>query len=383
MIAVIADDLTGAAELGGIGLRYNLSVEVALEVDPQSKADLVVIATDARSKPEAEAVAEMVEVSKAIAKLQPGLIFKKVDSVLRGHVLPEIQAQLSAFDFDHALIVPANPALGRTIEDGNYLIYGKPIVETGFKDDPEFPVTSSRITEMLKAEDGQVQVLKHQDLLDSPGVIVGEAATNEDLKAWAKHFGKHSLFSGGAGFFTALLDSLDIKVDALDRSIAPFSGVKLYVSGTAFSNSAIRIESLEKTGLVVYMPSNLFEGKNISHEGLRDWKEEVLKRLKEFGTAIIAIDPKEREGRDISALELRERTALVVQEVFAATEIDELIIEGGSTASAIFRTIGLKTLYPKVEYAPGVIRSEAIEKPGLHVTLKPGSYNWPKEIWSF
>ena len=35
MIAVLADDLTGAAELGGIGLRYNLRVELCRQ--PQKK----------------------------------------------------------------------------------------------------------------------------------------------------------------------------------------------------------------------------------------------------------------------------------------------------------------------------------------------------------
>src|SRR5882757_10096749 len=44
MIAVIADDLTGAAELGGIGLRYGLSVEVNMDVNLSTKADLLVIA---------------------------------------------------------------------------------------------------------------------------------------------------------------------------------------------------------------------------------------------------------------------------------------------------------------------------------------------------
>jgi len=49
MIAVIADDFTGAAELGGLGLRYGMSVEIETEVTNDCKVDLLIIATDTRS----------------------------------------------------------------------------------------------------------------------------------------------------------------------------------------------------------------------------------------------------------------------------------------------------------------------------------------------
>lgn len=78
MIIVIADDFTGAAELGGIGLRYNLSVEVNTHVNLQSKADLLVIATDTRSMQKQEAEQHMEAVTREVAKLNPTFIFKKV-----------------------------------------------------------------------------------------------------------------------------------------------------------------------------------------------------------------------------------------------------------------------------------------------------------------
>jgi uncharacterized protein YgbK (DUF1537 family) len=55
MIAVIADDLTGAAELAGIGLNYNLKTEISTVIDPNCSADLLIIATNTRSLPETEA----------------------------------------------------------------------------------------------------------------------------------------------------------------------------------------------------------------------------------------------------------------------------------------------------------------------------------------
>jgi len=39
MIAVIADDFTGAAEIGGVGLRYGLQVLIETEVNDVSDVD--------------------------------------------------------------------------------------------------------------------------------------------------------------------------------------------------------------------------------------------------------------------------------------------------------------------------------------------------------
>jgi D-threonate/D-erythronate kinase len=383
MIVVIADDLTGAAELGGIGLRYNLDVEVALEVNPSSTADLLVVSTDSRSKKEKEAVAEMAKVSKDVLSLQPQIIYKKVDSVLRGHIIPELRVQMEVLKKQRTLLVPANPALGRTIENGLYLIHGKPLAETAFRDDPEFPVKSSFIKGILPVSMFPLEVKTHSDSLERAGIIVGEASTKEDLDKWAARADGNSLLAGGSGFFSALLNSLNIKKKDAPIEARAFAGNKLYVCGSAFTSSSIRVSALAgKRGLVHYLPVNLVANENVTMADVQHFGDELSKHFQEMGTAIIAIAP-ESVNKIITPLQLRERMALLVRYLFGKLVIDELIIEGGSTASAIFNTLQLKRLFPSNEYAPGVIRCRAEEPENLYITLKPGSYNWPKEVWTF
>ena len=382
MIAVVADDLTGAAELGGIGLRYNLNVEVALEVNSSTKADLLIVATDTRSGSEQDAIAEMTKVSQAVADLSPDLIFKKVDSVLRGHVLAELNAQLDTLEQNTALLVPANPALGRAIKNGTYYVYDKPIAETGFKDDPEFPVKSSSVVEMLKAEPSSVQVANHQEIFEKR-IVVGEASDTDDLRNWAERSSEHILNAGAAGFFSALLEQRGVKKTDGAAAERPFGGNKLYVCGTAFVNSAIRVEALLDTGLVRYIPESFLNPDNPPQEEIESWTDELAGLISKKGAAILAVDNKLRENKPVSAKQLRERTALVVRAILEKLKLKELIIEGGSTASAIFRAVGIKTLFPSREYAPGVIRSRAAGFEDLYITLKPGSYNWPGEVWMF
>jgi len=87
MIAVIADDLTGAAELAAIGLRFGLNAEVQTQLTPDSKADLIVVDTDTRSRTPTEATTEVEKVLKHIQEIRAQWIYKKVDSVMRGHIL--------------------------------------------------------------------------------------------------------------------------------------------------------------------------------------------------------------------------------------------------------------------------------------------------------
>src|SRR5688500_7067066 len=122
MIAVIADDLTGAAELAGIGLRYGLRAEVVTAFIGKTDADLLVISMDSRSMNKADAIRKASETTAALLALQPEYIFKKVDSALRGYVAEEIAAHLKILQLKKAVLIPANPVLGRKIVNGIYLL---------------------------------------------------------------------------------------------------------------------------------------------------------------------------------------------------------------------------------------------------------------------
>jgi D-threonate/D-erythronate kinase len=361
MIAVIADDFTGAAELGGIGLRYRLRTEINTTVNTATDADLLVIAADTRSMGQAAAMGDMRNIALQLKALRPEWIFKKTDSVLRGHVVPEINALLDVLGWPVALLVPANPSLGRTIKEGRYFFNGLPIDQSSFADDPEFPITSSHLRDMLRAP---VAVRKVKDALPAEGIIVGEVQDAADLDSWAGRIGPNMLLAGASGFFSAVLGA---KGASGRFSVVPYpvGGKTLFVSGTTFDKSRTAIRELHRSGgPVSYMPP------------AGQWSEEIIGLIRDRGRAVIAI-----EGMaERSALQLRTDMAATVSQVLKQVKIDELIIEGGSTAYAILQEAGLHTFFPEEELAPGVIRMRAPEAPGLYITVKPGSYRWPGSI---
>src|ERR1035437_9740514 len=114
MIGVIADDLTGAAELGAIGLRHGLRAEIIRSGKPGGSADLVCVDTDSRACAPAEAAKRAATAAKLLRAAGAKWIYKKVDSVLRGPVTAQVEAVLKQLNLGRALLLPANPALGRT-----------------------------------------------------------------------------------------------------------------------------------------------------------------------------------------------------------------------------------------------------------------------------
>ena len=105
LCAVIADDLTGACDsavqFANVGLRTVVSLDGPVE------AEVVAYSTDSRDKP---------GVMPAIAGAP--IIFKKIDSTLRGNTRADILAALDAYGFDTAVVNPAFPEMGRVVENG-------------------------------------------------------------------------------------------------------------------------------------------------------------------------------------------------------------------------------------------------------------------------
>lgn len=363
MIAVIADDLTGAAELGGIGLRHGLRTEIRTIVPEHTDADLLVFAADSRSKPEAAAIDEMTTITHALIASE--WIYKKTDSVLRGHVIAELNTHLDILGFESALLIPANPTLGRTIRDGHYFLNGKPIHHSAFSIDPEFPIYSSDIQDMLHTKQAPVLLRKPDEELPARGIVVGEVNDLADLHTWAHRLPAHTLAAGAAGFFSALLDrQFPLKTSDPGRVGAPL----LFISGTTFDRSRDSIKrQKEAGGPVRYLPQDPDE----------NWLDDITGLLQKQNKAVIAIDP---DWHSYSARRLRDTMATAIYHLLKRTTPAEMIIEGGATAYAILNAIGWHTFIPEQELAPGLVRMRVAEVPDLFVTVKPGSYPWPDAI---
>jgi uncharacterized protein YgbK (DUF1537 family) len=385
MIAVIADDLTGAAEIAGLGLRYGLTVEIVTTVDQLSKADLLVVATDTRSMPEQEAVKVMSYITVRLKRLNPEVLFKKVDSVIRGHVIAELNTHLKQLDIPRALLVPANPALGRTIVKGNYYVDGEPIHLTSFANDPEFSLTTSDIRDMLRSKDTEIHIRNIEDTLPTQGIIIGECGYADDLDVWATKADSHTLMAGGSGLFNAILGSHDlkeVKEPGIDRNA--FNEPMLFICGSTYNKSKQLVEKLSDAGgPVSYMSQDIISSFDPADKLFNQWADDVVALLNKHQKAVIAIHEDAITKTDVSTGYLRDKKARLVEKVLERVAVKELLIEGGATAAAIIKQLNYIQFTPVQEFSTGVIRMKVDKENELFLTLKPGSYDWPEHIWNF
>jgi uncharacterized protein YgbK (DUF1537 family) len=147
---VVADDLTGASDTGDQFAARGHRTEVATARPGAAAADgeasVLVVDTDSRYAPPEEAAAR---VRAAVAANPASVVYKKVDSTLRGNLVAEVDAALDAADAALAVVAPAFPANGRTTAGGFHLVGGTPVGETAAGADPDSPVAGSHLPSLL------------------------------------------------------------------------------------------------------------------------------------------------------------------------------------------------------------------------------------------
>ncbi len=119
-VHIVADDLTGALDSAATFAARGARVRVActpadFATALASGADVVAVATGTRDGSEADARSKARIVARALDG-RDGLLFKKIDSRLKGHIGAELDVLVPAGA--SLLVNPSIPALGRFCRDG-------------------------------------------------------------------------------------------------------------------------------------------------------------------------------------------------------------------------------------------------------------------------
>lgn len=371
MILVIADDITGAAEIAGIALRHNLNVQFITNItSPLPETDVVVIATDTRSGDEAEAMDTMNNIADNI-KGYDITVFKKTDSVLRGFVVTEISALMTNIGVTGALLIPQNPSKGRIIQNGRYYINETPLDQTSFCYDPEFPAKTSYVEECLPG----TRALSISESFKG-GICIADASNSQEIEHQLGKVDKNILIAGAADCFEIFLKKNmnggirknKCQSEGIQSSKKQAACKTIVVCGSTQSKSLINepyikfIMAEETT-----MPHNVFNGAPADR-----WIADVNNSYNARGSVIITVGHPATGGKDY-AIRLRGLMASATSQLIGTHTPDFLIIEGGATAFSILNKLGWESFVIEKEFTPGVV---CMKYNNTHIILKPGSYPW-------
>ena len=357
---VIADDITGAAEIAGIafskGQEVRLLCNSPVNCDSVAVNGITVIATDTRSMSEAEAVAETRHLVRPLFWEGDGgrLLFKKTDSALRGHVVAELTALMESTGYQRAVYLPANPTKGRVIKNGLYYINKVPIHETAFSYDPEFPAKTSVLKERFPDAEAN-------------GIIMPDAESMDDIRNIIGLYndGK-TLFAGAADLFSALLEMTHEDTSHLSSLNSHHSSLNSAIILCGSTQS----KPLDWDIPIAPMPRDIYDG----NEDISLWDTSAYK---EKHSLILTMPYTHRTGK-AAAVHLRTMMARKTKELITYHRPDHLIIEGGATAWATLQSLGWSQFQIVNQIAPGVVQMRA--ENGTYITLKPGSYPWGRKV---
>jgi uncharacterized protein YgbK (DUF1537 family) len=329
-ILALADDLTGALEVGALFASAGAQARVGIECAPP--APVCVIDLESRHL-EPDAAADRVS---HFARTAP-FVFLKIDSTMRGPIGAELRAFAALSPERSIFFTPAYPKLGRTVVDGAVFVDGAPLVATGFARDPTHPVLASRIDEILAPSGVSVLSVKAIPADPVPGTIYAlDAATDSELDEIAETLAARNLLgiTAGSGGLAARLARM-LPLHRTEAAKLPPANRALVVSG---SMHAISAGQLRHAGRWPVLECSSFSN-----------------------------------GRD--ALE---KTAARAREEIEKNAIDTIVVFGGDTARALMAALGVRAIDPIGEALPGIPISTIVYQ-GRPLTLitKAGGFGAP------
>ena len=386
---ILADDLTGAADCAiAFGRRGRAAAVTWGEITGVSDHQLPVLAYDAASRG-LSASAASARHADVLARLSgERILFKKIDSTLRGQPAAETASALahlksrsgSAF----GVFAPAFPATGRTTIDGRILVNGRRLEEAEvWQRDHTYPnadLVDVLATAGIRGKKVTLATVRGGDLkavfagLAGEGDVVAacDAETDHDLHLIAEaslHASPATFFIGSAGLAHALA-TLDAGPAVAPLNIPARASGTLIVVGSLAGASRSAARALQATGTVMHFPVEPAMLLNTS-DGRATLAADVTKRLAGGGDVLVEIMMDDHPDMSLGpqlAQGLADALATVAPAIgaFAAT--------GGETAAALLSRFGVNGIRLADEIEPGVSLGLTLGQLSVPIATKAGAF---------
>jgi uncharacterized protein YgbK (DUF1537 family) len=348
---VVADDLTGATDtaLAFAKRGYETNVQVDFNRTPPETTVLAVNTDSRYDDPEAARK----RVHQVISESDAPIVYKKVDSTLRGNVVPEIQGALDC-GFDFGLVAPASPALGRLTAGGYHLVDGRLLTDTEYVDDPNGPESAHLSTliegidtthlgiETVAAGSGAVR----RAITDAPSGTIFTCDTTHDrhlesIARAADGIVDRALFVGSAGLAKHV--SVLAEPDSEPNRIAT-EGSALGIVGSVSEQSLKQLAALPNEWVIALDPEVLLADPELAGS---EAGERAAERLVSGENAVVTAAPDHtaiectlaagREaGLDEETIRRRVARSLASAAKAGIEEAAGLFVTGGDVAMVVF-----------------------------------------------
>ncbi|MEV6034377.1 4-hydroxythreonine-4-phosphate dehydrogenase PdxA [Nonomuraea sp. NPDC052116] len=403
-VLIVADDLSGAAESAARIVMRETRTRIVLthqavrdECDP---ADILVVDTDSRHRHPAEAAAAVRSAVALASAGRPRLVFKKIDSLLRGNVAAEVAALM--VPGAGVVVAPALPGLDRVVRGGVLYLAGVALhranawavdgvsppasVEAALAPLPArvldlATVRSDRLSDAIAscAEDSHIALCDAETDADLDAVLRAALAVPSvrlvGSGGLADALGRHLRSLGTATEQTAIEETATEQIAIEEHEPVPAHTARhgdvarpapLVVVGSAEPVAAEQVRRLVEAGAVpVALPLTALLGTPSERDPLPRipiGERAVVAFLDSAGAVLPAA------SRDIA----RRLAEVVADAVRASPRTVDLVLTGGETARRVLDALQVRELTPVGQVHPGAVHSRT--PGGRSVVTRPGSF---------
>lgn len=401
---IIADDLTGANDSGAQLLHagYFPSVLVNGTFPADNTAEAVVCNTNSRVNSDSEAYHKVAACLRKGLNYHPEIIYKKIDSTLRGNIGQELAALYDVVHPDFIIMNPAYPDNGRLVIDGELMVDDKKLMESHITNYPGPPFQTSNVEELLQ----QQAVLKTGYIKDVPSlvdleetltnlknndvkIIVFDAESDDQLKESARRFQTSTFnvaWAGSAGLMQHLSNLHSESRLIEKRTLNQGKNRILYVIGSVNERSRYQLQQLHQFSNVKILeldPSMLIFDKEKT-------KDDILSNIADMEDdqhlTITTKNEKVDWERLKSEAEKHNCEQSLIPELIsdALGEMVKLIKEkqsfnwyfltGGDAAMSVCSKNNWEVLNIEEELEPGIPIGTVISQPDVHIITKAGGF---------
>lgn len=391
-LLILADDLSGAADCAVGAARRGLESVVLWGANTLGHQEQVIaIDTDTRYQPAAQAAQTQAALwqhyGDAAGKQPRRLLYKKIDSTLRGNYATEMAALKSA---GVAIVAPAFIQAGRTTLQGRVHVHGAPLEQTevwahegiqGVADLPQLLQQQGLRTALLPLADLRTKAASELRRLVQSGevdAIVCDAQEESDLATIAQaSLGLPVYWVGSAGLITHLTEAAGLG-GGFEAPRLSVQGSILTVVGSLSSVSrqqAVRLA--EQAPVEVFAIATELLQRGEAHIGWPALAQRIGQALSQGRDVMIRTEAEIHEGL-INGSVLTQAVGRLLQPW--AAQIGALVATGGETARGLLPFLGASGLHIVREIETGAPLSVSVGERRFPVVTKAGAFGQPDTL---
>lgn len=379
LVGAIADDLTGATDLGLMLVRAGLRVIQCVGV-PQSKlpdnnSQAIIVSLKSRTIPPEDAVSQsLAALAFLVSSGANRFMFKycsTFDSTDQGNIGPVIDALMNQLGETRSIACPAMPANGRTVYQGHLFVGCSLLSESSMKDHPLTPMRDANLVRVLQRQSRHSVSLVPHELVakgaaelearfsDLEGVAIVDAIDDADLIRIGKAARNLKLVTGGSGIGLGLAANFPPEeIEVAPVSIVPASGDAVVLAGSCSAATRRQIALAAAAGVPTMriFPASLHSGETTIADAVDFVRSADGARppiLYSSAEPDEVAQAQQMLGQE-SAGALIEQFLAEVARVLLDSGTSRFIVAGGETSGAVTHSLGADTLIIGPEIDPGV-----------------------------